>query len=118
MKDPKRRFLTKINKTDSCWIWLAAKIPKGYGYFYNGHKNVGAHRYSYEIFKGKIPDGYHVCHSCDVPSCVNPDHLFIGTNNDNRQDSKNKGRTKKGKDHWNYGSGIFTQLSLKRDDTI
>lgn len=66
---------------------------KGYGHFQVGKKAEKAHRISYSIFRGKIPDGMHVLHSCDNPPCVNPDHLSLGTNKDNMRDRGLKGRT-------------------------
>lgn len=63
-----------------------------YGSFSDGGKIVGAHRYAYERHVAKIPDGLHVLHKCDNPLCVNPDHLFLGTNQDNVDDKMRKGR--------------------------
>lgn len=78
-----------------CWIWSGSLHQEGYGRFALNGKTQKAHRVSYEIFKGKIPDGKLVCHSCDEPSCVNPDHLFIGTNYTNNLDKTKKGRAAK-----------------------
>lgn len=90
------RFWAKVKKTNSCWIWTAAKRNKGYGAFTykeNGRTIQGrAHRYSYELHKGPIPPGMFVLHQCDNPACVNPDHLFLGTNDDNIRDMLSKGR--------------------------
>lgn len=79
-----------------CWLWIGGYGPRGYGAFYNKEENrmIAAHRISYSIFKGKIPDGNVVCHKCDVTSCVNPNHLFIGTQKDNVNDCWSKGRGK------------------------
>lgn len=85
------RFMEKVNKTESCWIWMGSKHPRGYGCFCGGN-TATAHRYSYEHFVGPIPDGLCVCHKCDNPSCVNPDHLFVGTHTDNMLDKMAKGR--------------------------
>lgn len=78
-----------------CWIWVGAE-RKGYGrlYYRKGGRQLpyAAHRLSYELHKGTIPSGMHVCHRCDNPSCVNPDHLFCGTDKDNVQDMIAKGR--------------------------
>ncbi len=94
MESDLKRFWDKVEKTDSCWIWKAHKLKKGYGHFHFIDKDVLAHRFSYELHKGKIPEGLFVCHSCDSPSCVNPDHLWLGTNKENRDDAECKGRAK------------------------
>jgi hypothetical protein len=86
------RFMKKTEKQGDCLIWKAQISPNGYGYFHLNKKNTLAHRTSYFIFKGDIPKGMCVCHKCDVPSCVNPDHLFLGTHKDNSIDMSLKGR--------------------------
>lgn len=86
------RFEKKFTKTDGCWIWNAATDPKGYGAFRYEGKTQIASRVSYQLYKGNVPSGLHVLHTCDNPSCVNPDHLFLGTNDDNVEDRKSKGR--------------------------
>lgn len=83
---------------NGCWEWTGFKFPKGYGQFsltINGDRY--AHRISYFLFKNVNPDKLAVCHTCDNPSCVNPNHMFLGTLNDNNQDMIRKGRSKKGK---------------------
>jgi hypothetical protein len=87
------RFFLKVNKIPGgCWLWLAQKDELGYGKFKVNKKNLLAHRFSYEIHKGQIPTGMEICHHCDVPSCVHPDHLFAGTHADNILDRTAKGR--------------------------
>jgi hypothetical protein len=89
------RFWTKTALgTNGCIVWNAAKNEQGYGRFnYNG-KNRHAHTVAYEITKEKVPNGYILMHSCDNPSCVNPDHLTVGTKAQNNLDMRNKGRAR------------------------
>lgn len=89
----KRKLLESISKVDSgCWEWQRGK-SNGYGYVkIPGQQNVGAHILSYRLFVGGIPDGQWVLHRCDNPPCINPDHLFLGTCQDNIDDMRSKGR--------------------------
>ena len=86
------RFWSKVKKGDRCWEWTAALTSDGYGRFWLDAKTLGAHRISWEIANGAIPKGFCVCHRCDNPRCVRPDHLFLGTNADNLRDMRQKGR--------------------------
>ena len=90
-----RRFEEKYVKADSgCWEWTASKAGKGYGQIKlpRQRRQIYAHQLSYLIHKGEIPKGRYICHTCDNPGCVNPDHLFLGTAKDNLQDMKAKNR--------------------------
>lgn len=90
------RFMQKVQKSkdpDGCWIWKGYTDKLGYGRFGAGRrqKNILAHRF---LIRNEIPEGMCACHRCDNPSCVNPDHIFIGTKKDNSQDMARKGRSK------------------------
>jgi hypothetical protein len=83
-----KRFLGKIIKADNgCWNWQAGKDRDGYGYFYHNKNRGGrAHRFSWEYHNSKIPKGTSVLHKCNNPACVNPSHLYLGTQQDNMKD--------------------------------
>ena len=96
------RFWAKVDKTtspDGCWLWMGGKdkpwndkMTSGYGRFSAHLKQVGAHRVSWELTNGPIPEGLEVLHHCDNPPCVRPAHLFLGTQSDNLFDAVKKGR--------------------------
>ena len=90
----KCRFISYIKKLEDCWIWSGGRSSKGYGKFMMNNKLEVASRASYILFKGLIEDGKFICHTCDNPPCVNPDHLWQGTNSENQFDSIKKGRRK------------------------
>lgn len=83
-----------VGEKDSCWNWQGSANNKGYGIFNLNGVLWFAHRFSYKYYSGEI-GGLFVCHSCDNPKCVNPNHLFLGTQADNMQDRVNKGRFKR-----------------------
>ena len=85
------RFFDKVEKHD-CWTWTGSRNSDGYGNFFYDNASGKAHRWSYEYHHGPIEDGLSVCHSCDHPYCVNPDHLFLGTQQDNIADMVSKER--------------------------
>ena len=92
-KNHSERLLSKVKVDDKgCWLWTGSKNSKGYGQIFLNKKLIKAHRLSYEVFKEPIPDGFHVCHSCDISNCINPDHLWVGTHTDNMRDMSSKGR--------------------------
>ena len=87
------RFLSKVEKSpNGCWLWTGAISMKGYARFGVNGRNCHGHRVSYQLFRGDIPDGMQVCHKCDNPRCVRPDHLFIGDNSANQRDAVAKKR--------------------------
>jgi hypothetical protein len=88
------KFSSKILVVDDCWEWQGKLDRYGYGVFKIGNQSYKAHRYSYELYNGTFDKHLHVLHKCDNPKCVNPAHLFLGTNQDNIQDKISKGRSK------------------------
>lgn len=95
--NPDERFWTHVEKSQNCWNWKSRTSPFGHGMFSLAKNNaVFAHRYSWYLSNGEIPDGMQVLHKCDNPRCVNPNHLFLGTQADNVNDMVSKGRAKGG----------------------
>lgn len=90
------RFFSKIEPEpmSGCWLWAGGVFARGYGGFYHNGTMKRAHRVSYQLFRGPIPKGLCICHKCDVPLCVNPDHLFTGTQEENLLDAARKGRAR------------------------
>lgn len=95
----KQKFLRKVIQTDGCWSFVGLRNKAGYGRVLCRGKMQLAHRVSYELFNGQIPNGLCVLHKCDNPQCTNPKHLFLGTNADNNADKAQKGRALKGETH-------------------
>jgi len=105
------RFWEKVDKNGptqphmktACWLWKASKDGCGYGWVGLGNRKLGkAHKVSWELHRGPIPDGQCVLHHCDFPECSNPEHLFLGTQKDNALDREQKGRMPHyaGEEHW------------------
>lgn len=116
------RFISKLHKSNNCWLWLASKNTDGYGQFKINNKKHLAHRVSYEIYSGDITCGLMVLHSCDNPSCVNPKHLRLGTSKENTKDMITRNRKGSNKKRINpniackirkmYSSGNYSQRQL------
>ncbi len=87
------KFWEKVHKTEGCWLWTGATAKKGYGQIGINGKNYLAHRISYLIANGKMPEAPVLRHTCDVPKCVRPDHLLPGAHADNVRDMVERGRT-------------------------
>ena len=107
-------FWSKVIRSpdpDGCWLWRDACDNWGYGHFYIGGRSNQAHRVMYDLVYGPIPEGRVICHRCDVPNCVRPSHLFAGTQRDNIQDAKRKGRVPHGERHW---QARLTETDVKR----
>lgn len=94
--DPTARFWCHVKKTDSCWLWIRGTNKRGYGQFNSGvtkgYKNTRAHRYSWELVNGVIPEDLQVLHKCHNPKCVNPEHLYLGTHRQNMDDRIRRNR--------------------------
>lgn len=94
-QNPEQRFWNNVQKSEGCWIWLGSKDSSGYGTFKIKGTNISAHRFSWIVHFGAIPDGMNVLHDCptgDNPACVNPEHLWTGTHEQNMQDMSKKMR--------------------------
>ena len=100
MRGPiEQRLFAKVEKTDTCWLWKGSRTGIGHGVIGVGVRGKGTvlvHRVSWELANGKVPDGMCVLHKCDVPNCVNPSHLWLGTYYDNNHDMWLKGRHRYG----------------------
>jgi hypothetical protein len=97
LEEAKKRFFSKVEKTETCWIWKGSKI-RGYGVlFYK--QQIRAHRFSYMIHHGPLDKTKVICHKCDNPECVNPDHLYQGTTQENSRDASERNRIRTGSRH-------------------
>ena len=119
------RFWEKVDKSggpDACWLWRARRNALGYGTLKVQERTILAHRIAYELHYGSIPDGALVCHHCDNPPCVNPAHLWTGTNRDNTEDRDAKERFKAKLSRpaalairRKYATGQYTQSQLAQE---
>lgn len=112
------RFWAMVEKTDGCWLWRGASGKNGYGKIRRNGVRVMAHRASYELCVGPIPDGLKVCHHCDNGRCVNPSHLFVGSQRENMQDALKKGRLpvahRRGESHYRSKLTTAQASEIKR----
>lgn len=89
-----RLWSRMVKSENGCWMWTGVlRDPKGYGAIVSNGRRLRAHRVAWQLTHGPIPEGMCACHHCDTPACINPDHLFLGTNGDNNRDRNAKGRT-------------------------
>lgn len=110
--DTLERLLSKV-KIDGgtgCWNWLGCKLNTGYGQIWAGGRARSTHRLSFELHRGVIPAGMNICHRCDNRLCINPDHMFLGTNAENMADKVSKGRQARGES--------IAQSKLTEEDVI
>lgn len=104
------RLTDRSGGPDACWFWLGSKLPQGYGQIKIKGHTILAHRAAFDLVYGEIPDNTYVCHRCDVPSCVNPSHLFLGSSADNNKDRDQKGRTAAGEKH---GNSVLNESTVR-----
>lgn len=107
-----RRFWAKVDVTDGCWLWVGARSDFGYGNFSVRGRPTRSHRVMWEWVRGPIPDGLCVLHKCDVPACVRPGHLFLGTKADNTADMMRKGRNRQNPARGDAAAKVLTSTDV------
>lgn len=111
-----KKFWSKVNKTNDCWLWIGCLKDGRYGSFYFRKKGERAHRVAWILTYGDIPEELCVLHKCDNTLCVNPEHLFLGTQLDNIKDRDSKGRCNPG-DSFKKGS-LHKMAKLKEENIL
>ena len=106
-----QNFWSKVKKTGTCWLWQGKTVEFGYGIYFYNNTHWKTHRLSWTLHFGKIPEGKRVLHECDVPACLNPDHLHLGDDADNRAEMISRGRQAKGE---NVPQHILTESEAIR----
>jgi hypothetical protein len=120
--DPVKKFWSRVDKksADECWLWIGAFDKDGYGQMRDGIRKIQdrGHKFSYRLHFGVIPKNMCVCHKCDNPSCVNPNHLFLGTALDNQKDKMAKNRHAKGESqgHSKLTNEQISQIRSRAND--
>lgn len=113
-----QRFWRYTEKRDGCWRWNGTRAPNGYGMLFvdnlvsqvRSRRTMSAHRFSYLLHYGGLPEGMYICHKCDVKDCVNPDHLYAGTPKQNIQDTLERGQYPRGERN---GRAKLTAIQVK-----
>lgn len=104
--------------SNGCWMWQGALNEDGYGHLVHEGRRPAVHRLSYEFYKGEIPEHMCVCHSCDTPACINPDHLFLASHKGNMEDKVSKGRQYKGIEVWSAKINMAIAAKIRVDSRV